>query len=226
MNLTQISAAAVFYGSVIVLGAFALPSFIGAIKQTGIFRTFLIFLLLASVIIGFETLAIKTGLPYGKFAYGTAMGRKLFGTTPWIVAICYPPIVIGCYWLSRKISEGALSSIFTAVFITVTYLVIAPVMIRLHFWNFEAGGQVFGVPARAFAGWLVCALISSIVLSIVWGSKDIRRLSAYGMFATLLFWSGANLGVGLLIPGLVGLGICLLFIVLFLFERKSDTQEA
>ncbi len=226
MNLTQISAAAVFYGSVVVLGVFALPSFIGAIKQSGIVRGIIAFVVLAGIIVGFETLAVKTGLPYGKFAYGTVMGRPLFGTTPWIVILCYPPIVIGCFWLARKISEGALSVLFTTIFTLATYLVIAPVFIKLHFWNWEVTGQVFNIPARAFAGWFICALLSSIALSFIWGSAEIKRLSAYSLFAFLLFWSGAGLGVGMKIPAAIGIAVCALFITLFILERHRDSDKA
>lgn len=225
MNLTQISAAAVFYASVVVLLVFALPSYIGAIKQNGVVRALLAIVLLSLLIIGFETLAVKTGAPYGKFTYGSTLGRQLFGSTPWIIALVYPSIVLGNFWLAKKISSGTLSIVFTALFTTLTYVVVAPVTAKLKIWNWESGGPFFGIPLRSFAGWLVCALVAAILLSSVWGKAEVKRSVAYSLFITILFWAGANFGVNQIIPGAVGIVVACVLFILFKLEKRHQLKE-
>lgn len=225
MNLTQISGSVAYFASVIILLVFALPSIIGAIRQSGPFRAISIFVLLALLVLGFETLAVKTGIPYGKFSYNAILSKRLLGTTPWLVALSYPPIVIGSFWFARKISIGFLVPLFTALFTTLTYTVLAPAMNKLTLWQWETPGSYFGVHIRSFIGWFICAFIAAIIIKMLWGDNDSKRLSAYSWFAILLFWSGANLGVGLLIPFIIGLAFSIILLVLFIRERRQDKQS-
>ncbi|MFO0920713.1 MAG: carotenoid biosynthesis protein [Candidatus Saccharimonadales bacterium] len=224
MNLTQISGSVAYFSSVIVLLVFALPSIIGTFKQSGIFRAISMFVILGVFIIGFETLAIKTSLPYGKFSYSDVLSFRLFGTAPWIVALSYPPIIIGAFWLARKMSIGVLVPIFTALFTTLTYVVLAPAMAKLTLWQWEAPGRFFGVHLRSFIGWFICAFISALIVKALWGEGETKRLVAYSWFAVILFWAGVNLGVGLLIPFLIGLAFSVFLLVLFIRERRQDKK--
>ncbi len=224
MNLTQISGSVAYIASVIVLLVFALPAIIGTIKQSGPIRAITIFILLAALAVGFETIAVKTGIPYGKFSYNTILNNRFLGTTPWIVALSYPPIVIGSFWLARKISIGFLVPLFTALFTTLTFSVLAPAMNKLTLWQWETPGSYFGVHIRSFIGWLVCAFIAALIVKILWGDGETKRLSAYSWFAIILFWAGVNLGVGLLIPFVIGLAFAILLLVLFIRERRKDKQ--
>jgi putative membrane protein len=225
MNLTQISGSVAYVISVIALLAFALPSIIGAIKQSGLVRTFGIFILLGLLIVGFETIAIKSGLIYGKFSYNSILNYRFLGTTPWIVALSYPPIVIGAFWLAKKISIGFLVPVFGALFTTLTYTVLSPAMNKLMLWQWETPGRYFGVHIRSFAAWFVCAFIASLIVKLLWGDSDIKRLSAYSWFAIILFWAGVNLGVGLIIPFVIGLVFSIFLLLLFINERKRDKES-
>lgn len=225
MNLTQISGSVAYVGSVIALLAFALPSLIGAIKQSGFVRAILIFMLLGALIIGFETVAVKTGLIYGKFSYNNILNYRFLGATPWIVALSYPPIIIGTFWLAKKISIGFLVPFFGALFTTITYTVLSPAMNKLMLWQWETPGRYFGVHIRSFVAWFVCAFVASLIVKLLWGDSDVKRLSAYGWFAIILFWAGVNLGVGLIIPFVIGLVFSIFLIVLFVRERRHDKES-
>ncbi len=225
MNLTQITGSVALFGSVIVLILFALPALIGAIKQSGPLRAVLLFFALGLLIIGFETLAVKTGIPYGKFSYNDILNYRLFGSTPWIIALSYPPIVVGAFWLARKISIGFLVPLFTALFTTLTYTVLAPAMAKLTLWQWETPGSFFGIHLRSFAGWFVCAFIAAIIIKTFWGKSDVKRLSAYSWLAILLFWAGVNLGVGLYVPFGIGLGFSVFLMGLFITEKRRDKKE-
>src|SRR5690606_22390054 len=102
MNIKKIKGSTVAIGAIVSVSLFALHSYIGAIKQAGLLKGLLIILSLGVFILGVETIAVKTGLPHGKFVYGESLGYKFIGTTPWVVAIAYPPILLGAFWLARK----------------------------------------------------------------------------------------------------------------------------
>jgi putative membrane protein len=225
MNLTQISGSVAYIASIIALLAFALPSLIGAIKQSGLVRAILIFVLLGALIIGFETIAVKTGVIYGKFSYSNILNYRFLGATPWIVALSYPPIVIGAFWLAKKISIGFLVPILAALFTTLTYTVLSPAMYKLMLWQWETPGRYFGIHIRSFAAWFVCAFIASLIVKLLWGDSDAKRLSAYSWFAIVLFWAGVNLGVGLIIPFVLGLVFSVFLLVLFIRERRQDKES-
>ncbi|MCA9332428.1 carotenoid biosynthesis protein [Candidatus Saccharibacteria bacterium] len=225
MNLTQISGSTAYFASVIVLILFALPSFIGSVKQSGPIRALLLFVSLGLLIIGFETLAVKTGIPYGKFSYNSVLNFRLFGTTPWIVALSYPPIVIGAFWLARKVSIGVLTPLFTAIFTTLTYAVLSPAMSKLTLWQWENPGPFFGVPIRSFIGWFVCAFIGAMIVNSIWGESESRRISAYSWAAIVLFWSGVNLGIGNIIIGFAGIGAYIFMLALFVLEKRNQNND-
>ena len=225
MNLTQISGSVAYVASVIALIAFALPSLIGTIKQSGFVRAIAIFIILGMLIIGFETIAIKSGLIYGKFSYNSILNYRFLGATPWIVALSYPPIVIGAFWLAKKISIGFLVPVFGALFTTLTYTVLSPAMNKLMLWQWETPGSYFGVHLRSFAAWFVCAFIASLIVKLLWSNSDTKRLSAYSWFAIILFWAGVNLGVGLIIPFAIGLVFSIFLLVLFVREGKHDKES-
>ncbi len=225
MNLTQMSGTATAIGAVIAVGLFALPSYIGAIKQTGLLRGLLIIVSLGVFALGFETLAIKTGLPYGRFAYSENLGYKFIGITPWIVAAAYPPILLGAFWLARKISSGFLVVVFTALFATIVDVALDPAMVKLSFWQWDVPGPFFGVPIINFVGWFISGLIGAAILKALWGDAKVRRLTAYSVFAITLFWSGVNLGVEQFIPAFVGLAISTVLLVLFFIEKRQENSE-
>lgn len=224
MNLTQISASVVIIGAALFLGLLALPSYLGAIKQSGAIRGLLIIVSLSAIVLAYEIMAVKTHLPYGDFAYSTAFGYKIFGAVPWLPILAYPPVVLGAYWLARKISFGIFAVLLTALFTTAVYLVTAPAMAKLTLWQWPNPGPFYGVPIRSFVGWFVLALISSFIVVALWGDNSVKRLTGYSLFAILLFWSGVNLGISQWIPALIGLGMSILLFTLFLAEKRHSSD--
>lgn len=225
MSITQISGSTAAIGTLVAIIAFSLPAYIGMFKQVGFFRGIAIILSLSIFALAFQTAATKIGLPYGKFSYGDGLGYKFIGTTPWAVAIAYPTILLGCFWLARKLGNGFLAIIFTSLFATVVAVALDPAMVRLTFWQWQVPGPFFGIPFINFAGWAISAFIGALILKALWGEAKVRRLTAYSLFAILVFWSGVNLGVGQWIPAVVGIGFSVLMLAMFVVERRRQLSE-
>lgn len=221
MDLTEISGTMVAAGSILAISLFALPSYVSTIRQKGLRKGIIILVSLGTFAIVFETIAIKTGLPSGRFNYSDGLGTKFLNTTPLAVMLAYPAIILGAYWLARKFGKP-LALLLTPVFAIIVNVVLDPAMVKLEFWSRETPGPYFGVPVINFVGWLISGFIAALLLSWLWGNNPIKRGAAYSVFGILLFWTGVNIGVEQKIPALIGATSSILLLVLFILEKRHD----
>ena len=87
--------------SVFFIVGFALPSFVVSVGEWG-WRGLRVWLLLGVYALLIETVAVKTGFPYGGFVYGADIGFKLFDAVPWTVPFAWIPLVLATLTLSRR----------------------------------------------------------------------------------------------------------------------------
>ena len=224
MNLTEISGTMVAVGSALAIGLFALPSYVSTLRQKGLGKGIVILVSLGLFALIFETIAIKTGLPYGRFNYGDGLGTKFLNATPWAVMLAYPPIILGAYWLARKFGRP-LALILTPIFATIVDLVLDPAMVKLEFWSWESPGPYFGVPVINFVGWLISGFVATLILSALWGDTPVRRGAAYSVFGILLFWTGVNIGVEQKLPAIIGAACSVLLLTLFILEKRREKSS-
>jgi putative membrane protein len=102
-----------------------------------------------------EVLGVHTGLLFGDYRYGAALGFKV-----WEV-----PLLIGVNWLMLVYTTGhianytrlhwSLKALLGAVLMVLYDLLMEPVAVRYDFWQWE-GNQI---PLSNFAGWLLLALL-------------------------------------------------------------------
>lgn len=123
---------------------FALPSYLSlgrTIARKGVLALFV----LGGYALLLESLALAYGFPYGRFTYTDILGTKLFGLTPWTVALAYPPIILLAYWfVRRKSSHQAVILLGTALTATVIDSVHDPAAVALGFWRWDTPGLVSG----------------------------------------------------------------------------------
>ncbi|MCJ8163836.1 carotenoid biosynthesis protein [Pontibacter sp. E15-1] len=120
------------------------------------------FLLFAVVVAstGFlaEVLGVHTGLLFGNYSYGAALGPKL-----WEV-----PLLIGLNWLMLVYSTGHISNLarlpwlakagIGALLMVVLDYFIEPVAMQYDFWSWQAGH----IPVSNFVGWFGVALLLQV----------------------------------------------------------------
>lgn len=213
------------YGASAFVILFALPSYISTIRQRGIFLGLLLLSLLGVFAIAFETLAVKTGIPYGKYTYDTVLGNKVLGGAPWTIGIAYPVLLLAAFWLASKIYRGFLRPFLTAAFTAATTVVLDPAAVKLQLWKWETPGHFYGVPLTHFIGWAVAGLAGAWFIQMFWGDRDVKRGLAYSGLLMMVFWTGVNLGINQFVPAAAGAAISIVMIALMILEKRSSKKD-
>lgn len=225
--MNSIISAAAPLASAISIVLFALPSYIGAIRQRGFGKALMLIVALGLFGLVFESVSVKTGYPYGQFVYSDTLGYKIFGLTPWTVAFAYPPLVLGAFWLASKITKTGMRIVLTALFALALDIVLDPALTRMGIWQWAKAGPFYGVPLMNFGGWFVSGLISGWIIHKIWGKeKSVRKSLAYSAFGLTWFWAGVNLGLKQWIPGGIGVAIGLLVMLIMRIEKKREQKNA
>lgn len=196
--------------SVIAILGFSAPVAIGAVAWLGRKYGWLLVAGLGLYALIFETLAVKTGLPYGEFSYSALLGPQLFGSTPLTVLVAWTPLVLGVLYVTQAYKPLARIGIATALLVA-SDVVLDPAAVHVGFWQWLVPGPFYGVPFINFAGWIlsgVIAIAAVVLVSQRLAAKPLPSILGLNYMAILLFWSSVNLFAGQFIP--FGLGMVLL----------------
>jgi bisanhydrobacterioruberin hydratase len=208
-------------GSYVSTMLIALPAVVALFGYLETSRAALSLLALAAFGYAIEAIGVITGLPYGSFYYGAALGDKLLGLVPYLLPISYAPLVIGAVaasWNGRSGSNHRLFIVFrSALLLVLMDGVLDPGAAFLGFWIWPAGGAYYGVPASNYAGWLLSgALAASLLLTVGrWRSVPLPGLLD-GAILALAFWTGVAVFSVLIVPALLGAAL-----LAYLLHRRS-----
>lgn len=194
---------------------FAIPSYRAIVQLKGKKRGLALLALIGLYALFIESLAIKTGFPYGEFVYKDVLGNKIFGLTPWTVAFAYPPIIFLAYWYGRTVTTNAKKACLAAVVTAVAIdTVLDPAAVRLGFWYWPSGGFFYNVPIVNFLGWVLTSIISVFIVHTF--LKHTKPSNLQGLYASGLmivwFWTWVNIWLGHLWPSCIGLVLLAMFI--------------
>lgn len=104
-----------------------------------------------------EIIGVKTGLIFGKYAYGNALGYKLFNV-PLIISINWAMLICsGIIVVSRIFTNKIIVLVAAAILVTGIDLLIEQVAPKLDFWQFE--GRLPGL--QNYLSWIGVAFFSS-----------------------------------------------------------------
>lgn len=214
------------YGAGVFVLFFALPTWVSVLRQRGIFLGGLLIILLGIFAIAFETLATKTGIPYGKYVYDTVLGDKVLGGAPWTIGVAFPLLLLAAFWLASKVTEGFFRPFLAAIFTVATTLVLDPAAVKLELWKWETPGQFFGAPFTHLAGWFAAGLVGAWFIQILWGDRRACRGLAFSGALMLWFWTGVNLGVNQWIPAAIGVAISSLMFAIMVWEKRAERKSS
>ncbi len=185
----------------------ALPSLIGLSWQLGYKRAIIGIVsvaLFAYLIEGFGTV---TGVPYGNFEYGTALGPKVFGIVPYLLPLSYVPLVIGSVGMFAASSRRLRGILWATLFLVVIDGVLDPGAATLGFWTWPGGGIYYGIPLTNYGGWLISGLVSITLLTLIGGkaltNRSCRPELLDSLIASLAFWLGVSVFSGLVVPAVL-----------------------
>jgi putative membrane protein len=208
-------------GSYVSTFLIALPSLVALFGYLGPRRAALSLLALSAFGYAIEAIGVVTGLPYGSFYYGDALGQRLLGLVPYLLPISYAPLVIGAVAASWNDSSGLNHRFFfifqSAVLLVLMDGVLDPGAAFLGFWIWPEGGAYYGVPLSNYAGWFLSgALAAALLLAIGrWRTVPLPGLLD-GAILALAFWTGVAVFLALIVPALLGAAL-----FAYLLHRRS-----
>jgi putative membrane protein len=155
-----------------------------------------------------EAVAVRTGVPFGEYAYGAALGPRVLGV----------PVIIGFAWawmawpawlaavtlLRRTAARIAVGAVALASW----DLFLDPQMVSAGYWSWRGGA----IPLTNYLGWLVVAAVVMALLSLV----DRPRRAGDAPMHALYLWTYASSVLahavflnlpGSAVRGAVGMGV-------------------
>lgn len=183
--------------STLAILLFSTPVILGAVSWLGPPRGVALLAGLGLYALVFESVAIATGVPYGRFGYTEVLGPRLLGLAPVTVVLAWTPLILGSLAVTRRAWRAV-------ALLVVLDLVLDPAAVQLGFWGWAEPGPYYGVPLVNYLGWMVSGGLAVLALRRL--PRPIPRLFARNLWLLLVFWTAVNAWSGLWVPALVGIG--------------------
>ncbi len=142
------------------------------------------FLAIALIGFGCEVVGVATGLIFGKYAYGDALGVKLF-EVPLIISLNWALMISAGFNVSNYFLKSKWLIIIATSLITVSIdILIEQIAVRLDFWEFTTGLPTL----HNYVGWFIISFLCSLLFysSLTKGSF---RSSIITLILQVLFFS-------------------------------------
>lgn len=145
-------------------------------------------LLVFGIGISVEAIGVATGIPFGNYYYGEALGRKIFEV----------PIIIGVNWfltayISYHLAKGFIKNrnaliLFSAALMMVLDMFIEPVVHKLDYWYWENTE----IPIENYISWFAIGLLCIVIIDRN-NSEKVNRSARNLFFIQLVFFAILNL---------------------------------
>ena len=213
-------------GSYVSTFLIGLPAFVALFRHLGPPRAALALLALSAFAYAIETIGVTTGLPYGDFSYGDALGPKAFGLVPYLLPVSYLPLVIGAVAAAWGPQSFLPRVALSALILVLLDGVLDPGAVALGFWNYPGGGPYHGVPLSNFAGWLLSGAVAAALLLSIGRRRNPPPPGALdGAVLALAFWTGVATLSGLALPAALGATLFAFLLVRRTTLRSSIKQQ-
>jgi putative membrane protein len=143
----------------------------------------------------FESVGVATGLVYGPYHYGTALGAKIAGV-PVIIPFAWFMMIYASWIVAHLLLEGAGSpaslagvlarAVIAAMAMTAWDTLMDPGAAKAGAWVWENGGAYFGVPFQNYVGWMATTLAVYLVVALIF-----RAMARRPRPVTTRIYSGA-----------------------------------
>ncbi len=113
-----------------------------------------------------ETVGVHTGWPFGRYAYGSALGTRLYGV-PVVVPMVWAMMTYPAYVLARRHHRGRARTVVLAALVLAAWdLFIDPQMVTAGYWRWLGGGPALNrIPLTNTAGWVAVAIAMTAALT-------------------------------------------------------------
>jgi putative membrane protein len=135
-----------------------------------------------------EVLGLRTGLPFGDYAYSGSLTRTVLGV-PWVVPLAWAMVAYPVLVAARRLARSAVVVALVGGWALASWdLFLDPMMTGEGYWSFtdtsHALPHVPGVPAVNYLGWLVTGVVMMALLD-----RLPRRHVPEGQPALLFLWT-------------------------------------
>ena len=198
------------------LTAMTYVPFIRQTKRYGLTIVFVLWLFALAV----ELFAIQTCWLYGCFTYSDLLGYKIMWAVPRILFFTWPPLVLGAVWLFNHFKTSPrILAFWSGLLLVVIDLILDPVAVAQGFWSFSESGRWYNIPWTNFLGWLLSGTVGSYLLLNLLQDANYpdapkSQYMRWSLFCSLVFFSSAAFFLGLLWPGVIGVVLIILYLVL------------
>ncbi|WP_324662675.1 bisanhydrobacterioruberin hydratase [Haloarcula sediminis] len=158
---------------------------------------------LAAYSYGIELVGVRTGWPYGDFAYGVDLGPMLFGEVPLGLPVFFFPLVLNAYLLVLLLGGERSEAPWvrlpaTLATVVLVDLVLDPGAVAIGFWTYESQA-FYGVPWSNYLGWLLSGSVAVLCFDFGFDRAGLRRrlddceFMLDDLVSFVLLWGGINL---------------------------------
>lgn len=153
-----------------------------------------------------EAIGVRSGIPFGRYAYTGALQPQLFGV-PVVMGFAWMALVaFACDFASRLHLPLWPAAAFAALLTTATDLVIDPLATnQFGYWVWANEGAYYGIPYTNFAGWFITSLLAC---SIMGQRQQSNSWAGFVGAAILSFFALIALANSLLPVALIGFALC------------------
>jgi len=192
-------------GSYVSTLLISLPSAVALFRYLGPRRATLSLLAISVLAYAIEAIGVATGLPYGTFYYGDALGPRLVGIVPYLLPFSYAPLVVGAVAVAWGTRLRLLHVVHATLLLVWIDAVLDPGAASLGFWVWPQGGVYYGVPLSNYAGWLLSGALATTLLLTTgrWSETPRPALLDSATIATS-FWTCVAILSGTVVPALLG----------------------
>lgn len=206
---------------------FAIPAYHGLLHACGWKRALVIIMLLNAVGLAVETIALTTGFPYGHFRYSNNLGFKLFDLTPWSVGLSWSMLLIGSVTIAQRVHKNPLPQLAIVVLLLLSAdLVLDPGAVSLGYWHYTHAPNFYQVPYTNFLGWVLSGTLGAVILLKMIHWRSLPVFAAGSFLCILVFWTGIDWYLGLVIPGIIGILLTSVTVWVMVSRKASVSAKA
>jgi uncharacterized membrane protein len=118
-----------------------------------------------------EVLGVHTGIPFGGYAYSSALGPRLFGVPP-VIGLAWTMLAWPAALAARRLVCSPVARVLVGAWgLATADLFLDPQMVAAGYWRWHHPAPhlpgVAHVPLTDYAGWLAVALVLSVAVQAV-----------------------------------------------------------
>lgn len=180
---------------------------------------------LAVLALTIETFAVWTGWPYSQFAYHPDLSLKILETTPLLVGLAWPGVLLSSWVLTHRLTNSITRVILTTTLLVWYDLLLDPVAVNWGIWSWAEPGGWFGIPVQNYLGWVLSGIVGTTTLEVlksrlnrllITTAAD-RFLAAQTLLWSAAFWAGVAAAIGWWLLAVLGIG---LIVTIHLYTRS------